>query len=110
VLSIPAGGPLFGNDDAAAKSPAICADAGGTWNGNWNTVVEGAYSVVTCTFEFGPTQERVLDIPAEGPLLSNDDATAKSPAICADVGGTWNGNWHTVVEGQYSVVSCTFGP
>jgi hypothetical protein len=48
-----------------------------------------------------------MDVPA-GPIWSNDDAQAKCPAICASYGGTWNGQWKTVIEGKLSVAGCTF--
>lgn len=54
-----------------------------------------------------PQGEYTLDIQA-GPIWSNEDARQKAPAICASQGGTWNGQWRTVVEGKMSVVGCVF--
>ncbi len=45
-------GPIWDNDDAKAKCPAIYASYGGVWNGQWTTVVEGKMSVCGCTFKF----------------------------------------------------------
>lgn len=45
-------GPIWNNDDAKLICPAICASYGGTWNGAWTTVIEGAMSVCGCTFKF----------------------------------------------------------
>jgi hypothetical protein len=45
-------GPIWSNDDAKLKCPAICASYGGQWNGQWKTVVEGKMSVCGCTFHF----------------------------------------------------------
>lgn len=47
-----------------------------------------------------------IDVPA-GPIYDNDDAQVKCPIVCASAGGTWNGHWTTVVEGEMSVCGCT---
>ncbi|MFD5827311.1 serine/threonine-protein kinase [Lentzea sp. NPDC060358] len=109
VLTIPAGGPLFGNDEAQQKGPAICEQVGGKFNVAWFTPgqTEGEYSMVTCAFVFEPTTERVLDIDAGGVIDDEDDARAKAPGICAKAGGTWNREWRDVVADKYSVVNCT---
>lgn len=110
LLTIPAGGPLFGNDEAQAKGPAICEQVGGRFNVAWFTPGQtlGEYSMVTCAFVFEPSTERVLDIDAGGLISGEDDAEAKAPGVCAKAGGTWNREWHDVVSGKYSVVNCTF--
>ena len=46
-----------------------------------------------------------VDVPA-GPIWNNNDAKVKCPAVCAAAGGTWDGNWHTTIEGKASVCSC----
>ncbi|SES16694.1 serine/threonine protein kinase [Lentzea albida] len=109
LLTIPAGGPLFGNDEAQAKGPAICEQVGGKFNVAWFTPGQtvGEYSMVTCSFVFEPTTRRVLDIDAGGLIADEDDARDKAPQICAKAGGTWNERWHDVVPGKYSVVNCT---
>ena len=109
LLTIPAGGPLFGNDEAQQKGPAICEQVGGKFNVAWFTPgqTEGEYSMVTCTFVFEPTTRRVLDIDAGDVITGEDDARKKAPQICAKAGGTWNQRWRDVVPGKYSVVNCT---
>lgn len=46
-----------------------------------------------------------VDVPA-GPIWNNDDAKVKCPAVCIAAGGTWDGNWHTTIEGRASVCNC----
>lgn len=41
-------GPIWNNDDAKAKCPAVCSGSGLTWNGNWKTTVQGQMSVCGC--------------------------------------------------------------
>ena len=125
TVDIPAG-PLEDNDQAQQLGPAIAAAHFGTFTGQWTTVVEGEMSVVQVALPAQPTggktmsvvqvalpappaggTEYTMDVPA-GPLQSNDDAKAKCPAICASYGGTWNGQWTTVVAGRLSVAGCTF--
>lgn len=108
TIDVPAG-PIFDNDDAQVKCPVACASAGGTWNGQWTTVVEDKMSVCGCTFTVPATGTSpfTLDVPA-GPIFSNDDAQVICPIVCASRGGTWNGQWTTVVEDEMSVCGCTF--
>lgn len=47
TIDIPAG-PIWNNDDAKEKCPIVCAAAGGEWNGQWTTVVQGEMSVCGC--------------------------------------------------------------
>lgn len=102
-------GPIWNNDDAQTTCPIACTIAGGTWNGQWTTVVEGKMSVCGCTITVPSegTSEFTIDIPA-GPIWNNDDAQVKCPIVCASRGGTWNGQWTTVIEGEMSVCGCTF--
>ena len=107
-VAIPAG-PLWSNNQAQAVGPWIAAAHGGTFTGQWWTVVNGGMSVVEVEL---PVQrdgmdEYTLDVPA-GPIWNNDDARAKCPHICASFGGSWNGQWRTVVWGKLSVAGCTF--
>lgn len=108
TVDIPAG-PIFNNDDAKTKAPIACAAHLGTWNGQWKTVIEGQMSVVGCTYQVPETGSSsfTIDVPA-GPIFNNDDAKTKAPLACASYGGTWNGQWKTVVEGKMSVAGCTF--
>jgi hypothetical protein len=46
---IPAG-PIWSDDDAAQKCPAVCAAYGMEANGNWNTTVPGKMSVCSCSY------------------------------------------------------------
>jgi hypothetical protein len=108
TVDIPVG-PIFSNDDAQQKCPIACAAHLGTWNGQWTTVIEGQMSVCGCTYQVprGGSSQFTIDIIA-GPIFSNDDAKVKAPIACASYGGTWNGQWTTVVEGKMSVCGCTF--
>lgn len=49
TMDVPAG-PIWNQEDAERKCPAICASFGGTWNGHWTTVVPGKFSVAGCVF------------------------------------------------------------
>lgn len=42
-----------------------------------------------------------------GPIWSNDHAQEVCPAVCSNIGGSWTGNWTTVIWGQRSVCNCT---
>lgn len=108
TIDVPAG-PLFNQEDAEAKCPQACAAHLGEWNGQWTTVVEGEMSVCGCVVavDGGGNAEFTIDIPA-GPLWNQADAEQKAPIACASYGGTWNGQWRTVVEGRMSVAGCTF--
>jgi hypothetical protein len=46
-----------------------------------------------------------LDVAA-GPIWDQEDAAIKCPAVCAAHGGTWNGQWTTIAEGEMSVCGC----
>jgi serine/threonine-protein kinase len=43
-------GPIWSQDDAKKKCPAVCAKANGGWTGHWWTTVEGKMSVCQCAF------------------------------------------------------------
>ena len=85
------------------------AEVRGAWNGQWTTVIEGHMSVCGCTYHVPPggSSKFTIDVIA-GPIFNNDDAKVKAPIACASYGGTWNGQWKTVVEGKMSVCGCTF--
>ena len=51
TMDVPAG-PIWNNDDAQAKGPAVAASYNGTWNGQWTTIVEGQMSVIGVTFNW----------------------------------------------------------
>ncbi|MFC7481212.1 mannan-binding lectin [Luedemannella flava] len=53
------------------------------------------------------TTEYTLDVLA-GPVLTEEDARAKCPAICASYGGSWTGQWRIVVPNRMSVANCRF--
>jgi hypothetical protein len=107
-VNIPAG-PLWSNTQAQQLGPAIAAAHFGRFTGQWVTVIPGLMSVVEVEFTVpsGGTTEYTMDVPA-GPIWNNDDAKLKCPSICASYGGTWNGQWTTVVQGKLSVAGCTF--
>jgi len=107
-VNLPAG-PLSGNAQAQQLGPAIAAAHLGRFTGQWTTVVEGSMSVIEIEYTTPPAggSSHTMDVLA-GPLWSNADAQAKCPAICASYGGTWNGQWTTVVPGRMSVAGCRF--
>ncbi|MFO0610499.1 MAG: mannan-binding protein [Polyangiales bacterium] len=43
-------GPLWNNAHATRTCPNVCARAGGTWNQQWRTTVQGRMSVCDCAF------------------------------------------------------------
>ncbi|MFI5846048.1 mannan-binding protein [Catenuloplanes sp. NPDC051500] len=107
-VAVPAG-PLWSNDQAQKVGPWVAAAHFGRFTGQWWTVVNGSMSVVEVelpVYQDG-TEEYTMDVPA-GALWSNDDAKAKCPHICASYGGTWTGQWRTVVWGKLSVAECVF--
>ncbi len=108
TVNIPAG-PIWNNDDAQTKAPIVAAAHLGKWNGQWVTVVEGAMSVVGVELPTQPTGNNsyTMDVLA-GPIWNDADAKVKCPIVCASYGGTWNGQWTTVVEGAMSVCGCVF--
>jgi hypothetical protein len=107
-VNIPAG-PLWSNTQAQQLGPLIAAAHFGRFTGQWTTVIQGQMSVIEVEFTVpgAGTTSYTMDVPA-GPIWNNDDAKLKCPAICASYGGTWNGQWKTVVDGKLSVAGCTF--
>lgn len=108
TIQIPVG-PIWNDADAKTKCPIACAAHLGTWNGQWTTVVEGQMSICGCVVPVTANggSKFTLDVPA-GPIWNQEDAKVKAPLACASYGGTWNGQWKTVIENQMSVVGCTF--
>ena len=43
-----------------------------------------------------------------GPLWSNDEAQKVGETLAASYGGTFTGEWHTIVEGKMSVIEVEF--
>lgn len=41
-------GPIWNNTDAQTKCPTACSQAGGQWNKQWTTIVQGVMSVCGC--------------------------------------------------------------
>lgn len=107
-VNIPAG-PLWSNDEAQKVGPIIAAAHLGKFTGQWTTVIEGQMSVVEVEFQVpaSGSSSYTMDVLA-GPIWDNADAKVKCPFVCASYGGTWNGQWTTVVEGKMSVCGCTF--
>lgn len=108
-VMIPAG-PIWNNDvDAKLKGPIVAAAHGGTFTGQWVTVIPNEMSVVEVEFTVPDTGDTsfTMDVPA-GPIWNNDDAQTKGPVVCASYGGKWNGQWKTIVPGKMSVCGCTF--
>lgn len=108
-VNIPAG-PIWNNDDAKIKGPIVAAAHGGTFTGQWTTVVEGVQSVVEVELPApagGGSVDFTLNVPA-GPIWNNDDAKIKGPVVAASYNGTWNGQWNTILEGQMSVIGVQF--
>jgi FtsP/CotA-like multicopper oxidase with cupredoxin domain len=44
-------GPIWNNEDAKKRCPAVCKDAGGGWAGAWTTTIPGQMSVCGCTYQ-----------------------------------------------------------
>jgi hypothetical protein len=108
TVNIPVG-PIWNNEDAQTKCPIACAAHLGKWDGQWTTVVPGEMSVCGCVLDVPAHAgtEFTLDVPA-GPIWNGDDAKTKAPVVCASYGGTWNGQWNTIIEGSMVVVGCVF--
>lgn len=102
-------GPIWSNDEAQKIGNRIAAAHLGKFTGQWTTVVEGKMSVIEVEYdtERATSSEYTMDVLA-GPIWSNDEAKEICPSICASYGGTWNGQWTTVVEGKMSVCGCVF--
>lgn len=67
-------GPIWNNDDAKAKCPAVCQkNEGRIWNGNWVTTRWNVMSVCNCVFPLNEKEEKVVepqpDKPADPPIV-----------------------------------------
>ena len=108
TVSIPAG-PIWNDEDGKEKGPIVAAAHLGEFDGNWRTVVPNQMSTVDVILDSEQTgsSEYTTDVLA-GPIWNQEDAEKKCPVVCASYGGTWNGQWKTVVSGKMSVCGCTF--
>ena len=122
-------GPIWNQQDAKAKCDKAARKAGGTWTGNWTTVIPGQSSV--CMVRKGSSQGSSLRWPEPtkpagaggaspkveklasgkwsveaGPIHAQMEAQMKCPRATASVGGKWTGEWWTTQMGRMSV--CEF--
>ena len=108
TVSFPAG-PLWNNDEAQAVGPKIAAAHLGTFTDSWKTVVESEMSVVAVELNTTNTGSNSFKTNVlAGPLYSNDEAQKLGPAIAASYGGTFTGQWKTIVEGVMSVIEVEY--
>lgn len=107
-VNIPAG-PIWNQDDAKTKGPAVAAAHQGKWTGQWNTVVESQMSVVEVELnvENSGSHSYKTNVLA-GPLWSNDEAQKIGPTIAASYGAKFTGQWTTIVEGVMSVIEIEY--
>ncbi|HEX2570739.1 MAG TPA: mannan-binding lectin [Polyangia bacterium] len=109
TISIPAG-PIWNNEDAQVKGKAVAAAHGGTFNGQWRTVVPSVMSTVDVVLpadpNTGPTKFKCM-VPA-GPLWNNDEAQKIGPTIAASYGGRFTGQWSTNIPGKMSLIEVEF--
>ena len=107
-VNIPAG-PIWDQKDAEYKAPLVAAAHQGKWTGQWNTVVQGEMSVVEVELQVKNTGSDCFKTNVlAGPLWSNDEAQKVGETLAASYGGTFTGEWHTIVEGKMSVIEVEF--
>ena len=107
-VNIPAG-PIWDQKDAEDKAPLVAAAHQGKWTGQWNTVVQGEMSVVEVELRVKNTGSDCFKTNVlAGPLWSNDEAQKVGETLAASYGGTFTGEWHTIVEGKMSVIEVEF--
>ncbi|KJY97487.1 MULTISPECIES: mannan-binding lectin [Pseudoalteromonas] len=107
-VNIPAG-PIWDQKDAEDKAPLVAAAHQGKWTGQWNTVVQGEMSVVEVELQVKNTGSDCFKTNVlAGPLWSNDEAQKVGETLAASYGGTFTGEWHTIVEGKMSVIEVEF--
>ena len=64
-------------------------------------------SLIVCGSTVFGVSSKVFAIDAKaGPIWNNNDAKVKCPVACAALGGQWNGQWRTTVQGRASVCGC----
>lgn len=89
-------GPIWNQQDAQVKCPAIAAHWKGKCTGQWWTSVQGKMSVC-----------QIVKIPKKavevGPIWNQQDAQRKCPAIAGAERAKWTGQWWTTVQGRMSV-------
>ncbi|MEZ4411108.1 MAG: mannan-binding lectin [Polyangiales bacterium] len=104
-------GPIWNQRHASRRCPQVCGSAGGMWNGNWTTTVQGRMSVCSCDFRGfrppppPPPVASTRNVNA-GPLWNQGHASQRCPSVCASVRGAWTGQWRTTVPGRMSVCGC----
>jgi hypothetical protein len=59
-------------------------------------------TIGTATILGSAIQATARDVKA-GPIWNNEDAQVKCPVAAAAVGGAWNGQWTTTIQGKESV-------
>jgi Mannan-binding protein len=59
-------------------------------------------TIGTATILGAATPATARDVKA-GPIWNNEDAQVKCPVAAAAVGGAWNGQWTTTIQGKESV-------
>lgn len=107
-VDIPAG-PIWNQDDANEKGPAVAAAHQGKWTGQWNTVVQNEMSVVEVELNVENTGSNSYKTNVlAGPLWSNDEAQKIGPTIAASYGAKFTGQWTTIVEGVMSVIEIEY--
>ncbi|MFK7932837.1 MAG: mannan-binding lectin [Saprospiraceae bacterium] len=107
-VSIPAG-PIWNNEDGEKKGPMVAAAHLGKFDGNWRTVVDSQMSTVDVILNCENTGKNSFKTYVlAGPIWSNDDAKEKCPVVAASYGGTWTGQWKTIVESVMSVCEVEF--
>lgn len=111
-------GPIWNDNDARAKCPAVCTSHRGSWNGQWRTVAEGQNSTCDCVkngeyhASWGAPGPRVHIRQCQvrafrtGPIWNNDDANFKCPQLCSRHNARWTRQWWTVQPGRASVCQC----
>jgi hypothetical protein len=107
-INVPAG-PIWNQQDAATKAPAVAAAHQGKWTGQWSTVVESQMSVVEVELNVTNTGANKFktDVLA-GPLWSNEEAQKIGATIAASYGAAFTGQWKTIVEGVMSVIEIEY--
>jgi ribosome modulation factor len=112
-------GPIWNDQDARTKCPAVCISHEAQWNGQWRTVEWAKNSTCDCVrgavYYPGHRENRHVRVIVKrcqtrpispGPIWSDVDAGNRCPQVCADNRSRWTGQWRTVIPGQRSVCQC----
>lgn len=67
-----------------------------------------AETMPTTTPTMGDTQTCAIADVLAGPIFSNGEAKIACAALCDRLGGSWTGNWRTIISGAESVCACQF--